>query len=121
MTVYLIDHADLVGLYGYRTYLERLEERIESFKIIFDLVPPHEFGRYRETALAEVTERVRREKSLWPDMVKPLRQLHQVFALFIREANRFVTQLDGYKALQGRKGTLGNLNNLAMHLEPFNS
>jgi hypothetical protein len=119
MTIYLIDHADSVGLYSHRNYLEQLPQRIELFKMDLDLVPPHEVGKYREPALTKTTERAKQEMSRWPDMVKPMRKLHHDFALFIRETNRFVSQLEVYQQLKGRQGTRDNLNTLALHLEPI--
>lgn len=120
MTIYLIEHADSVGLSNHRYYLEQLPQRIELFKMDLGLVPAHEVGKYREPALTRTTERARQDMSRWPDMVKPMRQLHQDFALFIRETNRFVSQLDVYQQLKGRKGTRDHLDTLALHLEPFN-
>lgn len=120
MTIYLIEHADSVGLSSHRYYLEQLPQRIEVFKMDLGLVPAHEVGKYREPVLTRTTERARQDMSRWPDMVKPMRQLHQDFALFIRQTNRFVSQLEVYQQLKGRKGTRDHLDTLALHLEPFN-
>lgn len=120
MTLYLINHSDSVGLYNHRNYLEQLPQRIEVFKLDLDLVPPHEVGSYREPALLQTTERAKRELSLWPDMVKPLRLLHQDFTLFIRETNRFVDQLTVYKQLKDRDGLRENINTIAVGVAPFN-
>ena len=120
MTIYLIEHADSVGLHGHRVYLEQLPQRIELFKMDLGLVPAHEVGKYREPALTRSTDRARQDMSRWPEMVKPMRQLHQDFALFIRETNRFVSQLEVYQQLKGRQGTRDHLDTLALHLEPFN-
>lgn len=120
MTIYLIEHADSVGLHGHRVYLEQLPQRIELFKMDLGLVPAHEVGKYREPALTRTTDRARQDMSRWPEMVKPMRQLHQDFALFIRETNRFVSQLEVYQQLKGRQGTRDHLDTLALHLEPFN-
>lgn len=120
MTIYLIEHADSVGLHGHRVYLEQLPQRIELFKMDLGLVPAHEVGKYREPALTRTTDRARQDMSRWPEMVKPMRQLHQDFALFIRETNRFVSQLEVYQQLKGRQGTRDRLDTLALHLEPFN-
>lgn len=120
MTIYLIEHADSVGLHGHRVYLEQLPQRIELFKMDLGLVPAHEVGKYREPALTRTTDRARQDMSRWPEMVKPMRQLHQDFALFIRETNRFVNQLEVYQQLKGRQGTRDHLDTLALYLEPFN-
>lgn len=120
MTIYLIEHADSVGLSSHRYYLEQLPQRIELFKMDLGLVPAHEVGKYREPVLTRTTERARQDMSRWPDMVKAMRQLHQDFALFIRQTNRFVSQLEVYQQLKGRKGTRDHLDTLALHLEPFN-
>lgn len=120
MTIYLIEHADSVGLHGHRVYLEQLPQRIELFKMDLGLVPAHEVGKYREPALTRTTDRARQDMSRWPEMVKPMRQLHQDFALFIRETNRFVSQLEVYQQLKGRQGTRDHLDTLALHMEPFN-
>jgi hypothetical protein len=120
MTIYLIEHADSVGLHGHRVYLEQLPQRIELFKMDLGLVPAHEVGKYREPALTRTTDRARQDMSRWPEMVKPMRQLHQDFALFIRETNRFISQLEVYQQLKGRQGTRDHLDTLALHLEPFN-
>jgi hypothetical protein len=120
MTIYLIEHADSVGLHGHRVYLQQLPQRIELFKMDLGLVPAHEVGKYREPALTRTTDRARQDMSRWPEMVKPMRQLHQDFALFIRETNRFISQLEVYQQLKGRQGTRDHLDTLALHLEPFN-
>lgn len=120
MTVYLIDHSDSVGLYSHCKYLEQLPQRIEVFKLDLGLVPPREVGKYLEPALLQTTERSKREVSLWPDMVKSLRVLHQDFSLFIRETNRFVDQLTAYKQLKDRDGLRENINTIAVGVAPFN-
>jgi hypothetical protein len=59
------------------SYLENLPSRIEAFKTGLDLVPPAEYGKYREPALDEVVAKALAGSKLWSSTSKELRALHE--------------------------------------------
>jgi len=77
MAIHYIEYRDAEYLGFHMTYLENLPSRIEAFKIGLDLVPPAEYGKYREPALEEVVAKALAGSKRWRSTSDELRALHE--------------------------------------------
>jgi hypothetical protein len=77
MAIHYIEYRDAEYLGFHMTYLENLPSRIEAFKIGMDLVPPADYGKYREPALDEVVAKASAGSKLWRSTSDELRALHE--------------------------------------------
>jgi hypothetical protein len=77
MTTHLIGYDDVTYL-GYNiSYLEKLPQHIEAFKIKLGLVPEKEYGKYREPAMDQAVATALQGSPLWRTSAKQIRALHQ--------------------------------------------
>ena len=70
MTTHLIGYDDVTYL-GYNiSYLEKLPQHIEAFKIKLGLVPENEYGKYREPAMDQAVATALQGSPLWRTSAK---------------------------------------------------
>lgn len=98
MTTSLIYREDVDRLRHYMLFLHELPQYIEAFKIIFDLVPPKEYGQYKEPLLDHVVLRARTDSTFWSNNLQPLRQLYHEVNQFTKELTEFSNRVSTYIA-----------------------
>lgn len=77
MTTHLIESNDVTFL-GYTTvYLKNLDQHIEAFKIKLGLVPPADYGTYKEPVLDQTVNLAREGSDLWITCATRIRSLHE--------------------------------------------
>ncbi len=98
MTVFLINEGDISGLNGYMRYLREFPEYVEAFKIVLELVPASEYGKYREPVLDPVVAKAAESATFWSANLTPLRDLHRELYQQMKDLTEFYTAASRYGA-----------------------